>query len=433
MLNKVERFIQANNLLSRDALHIVALSGGADSTALLRVLLYLGYRVEAAHCNFHLRGDESMRDERFCQELCRRLGVGFHLVHFDTHTYARLHKMSIETAARQLRYQWFEQLRQDIGADDICVAHHKDDNVETVLMNIIRGTGLNGLCGIRPRNGHIVRPLLSVSRDEIIGYLRSIGQDYVMDSTNLIDDATRNKIRLKVLPYLKSINNSVSENIDLLSRRMAEVEKVVKANLKPTRNLSEISQCASPELMVFSMLSPLGFNQSQIADITNHILNGDKGQTWRSDGYEICLGHDEMEIFQGHGDELEVKLVMPEPGVYVIDGQRKIAVRQEEWTGKEAIPRSADRVVVDADKVGFPLTLRTPVAGDRFVPFGMRGSKLVSDFLTDHHFSALRRQRQLLLTSPKGIVWVVGQRIDDRAKVSATTKSIFSIEIRQVP
>lgn len=433
MLNKIERFIESNNLLRRDDLHLVALSGGADSTALLRVLIDLGYNVEAAHCNFHLRGDESMRDERFCQQLCQQLGVGFHLVHFDTRTYAKLHKLSIETAARQLRYQWFEQLRHDIGAADVCVAHHKDDNVETVLMNIIRGTGLNGLCGIRPRNGNIVRPLLSVARDEILDYLQSIGQDYVVDSTNLIDDATRNKIRLKVLPYLKSINSSVSDNINLLSNRMTEVEKVVKSSLRPSRNFSEIRKSTSPELMVFELLSPMGFNYKQIADITGHILNGDKGQTWQSGEYEICLGHDEIEIFHGHGDGLKVNLVIPEPGVYVIDKKQKLVVRSLEWNCQENIPRLANKVYVDADKVGFPLTLRTPETGDRFVPFGMKGSKLVSDFLTDRHFSALSRQRQLLLTCSNAIVWVVGQRIDNRVKVSSSTKSILSIELRRQP
>lgn len=431
MLNKVARFIESNGLMRHDALHIVALSGGADSTALLRILLTLGYHVEAAHCNFHLRGEESMRDERFCRQLCRRLGVGFHLVHFDTLTYSETHKLSIETAARQLRYRWFHQLREDIGADDICVAHHKDDNVETVLMNIIRGTGLNGLCGIRPRNGFIVRPLLIVSRDEIVDYLRSIGQDFVVDSTNLVDDATRNKIRLKVLPYLKSINSSVSDNINLLSRRMAEVEKVVSSAIKRTTALADICSCASPELMVFELLSPLGFNQKQIADVANHAVRGDAGQVWRSDDYEICLGHSEIEIFKRNNGSDKPHLVMPEPGVYVVDEKRKLAVDVSEWTGTEAISRAPNKVTFDAEKVSFPLMLRTPQQGDRFVPFGMRGSRLVSDFLTDRHFSSLSRQRQLLLTDTHGIVWVVGQRIDDRVKVTSSTTRVMSVELRK--
>lgn len=431
MLNKVARFIESNSLLRRDALYIVALSGGADSTALLRLLLALGYHVEAAHCNFHLRGPESMRDEQFCQELCHRLGIGFHLVHFDTLSYARLHKLSIETAARQLRYKWFHQLRQDISADDICVAHHKDDNVETVLMNIIRGTGLNGLCGIRPRNGHIVRPLLAVSRDEIIGYLNSIGQNYVVDSSNLVDDATRNKIRLKVLPYLKTINSSVSDNINQLSLRMTEVEKVVKSSITPTANLTAIRSSASPELMVFSLLAPLGFNQKQIADVASHAVSGSTGQTWRSAHYEICLGHSEIEIFHRDSGSRKLHLVIPEPGVYVVDEKRKLAVSTSEWNGSEAIPRSPNQAVIDAEKVSFPLLLRTPMAGDRFQPFGMKGSRLVSDFLTDRHLSSLARQRQLLLTDAHGIVWVAGQRIDERVKVTADTTRIIRVKIRQ--
>ncbi len=431
MLNKIKRFIESQKLLSRNKLYIVALSGGADSTALLRILSTLGYKVEAAHCNFNLRGAESMRDEEFCKNLCQKLNIAFHLIHFDTYTYAETHKLSIETAARELRYKWFEQLRLDTDAADICVAHHKDDNVETVLMNIIRGTGLNGLCGIRPRNGHIVRPLLCVSREEIIGFLRSLKQDYVTDSTNLVADATRNKIRLKVMPYLKTINSSVSENINLLSKRMVEVEKVVKGNLKPSHSLAEIRNSASPEMMVFALLSPLGFNHKQIEDVTNHISSNDSGQIWCSENYEICLGYNEIEIFEGRDSSRNINLKVPEEGIYVIDDKRKLVVKQAEWTGKEAIPKSPEKIYVDSEKVSFPLTLRNPRQGDRFIPFGMKGSKLVSDFLTDRHFSALKRQSQLLLTDDNGIVWVAGLRIDDRVKITSETKRILSIEIRQ--
>ena len=175
MNRKIEKFIAEQGLLLKDGLYIVALSGGADSVALPRCLLALGYRIEAAHCNFHLRGEESDRDEQFVIQLCQQLEVPLHLAHFDTRSYAQLHKVSIEMGARELRYHYFEQLRQDIGATDICVAHHQDDSVETLLINLIRGTGIHGLTGIRPRQGHIVRPLLCVSRMEIEEGLKKIG------------------------------------------------------------------------------------------------------------------------------------------------------------------------------------------------------------------------------------------------------------------
>ena len=164
MWSKVKRYIEKYKLLNTNELYLVALSGGADSVGLLLLLKNAGFNVHAAHCNFHLRGDESDRDEAFCVELCQRLGVELHRAHFDTREYAELHKVSIEMAARELRYKWFEQLRQDIGAVGICVAHHRDDSVETVLLNLVRGTGLRGLTVIQPRNGNILRPLLCVSR-----------------------------------------------------------------------------------------------------------------------------------------------------------------------------------------------------------------------------------------------------------------------------
>ena len=222
MLNKISAFIEQHQLLRHDdAKYIVALSGGADSVALLLVMHQLGYRVEAAHCNFRLRGQESDRDEQFVAELCNKKQTPLHIIHFDTVAYAKLHQVSIEMAARELRYRYFEQLRQDIGADDVCVAHHQDDAVETLLMNLLRGTGIHGLTGIRPRNGHIVRPMLCVTRAEIVGYLDSAHQPYVTDSTNLVPDVVRNKIRLNVIPQLLALNPSASQNIARTARGRA--------------------------------------------------------------------------------------------------------------------------------------------------------------------------------------------------------------------
>ena len=201
MLNKVRDFIDREGLLSSDGLYIVALSGGADSVALLRILRHLGYRIEAAHCNFHLRGEESNRDEDFVKSLCSKLQIPLHLIHFDTTEYA----------------------------------HHRDDAVETFLMNLLRGSGIHGLTGIRPKNGAVVRPLLCLSREEIELYLHSIGQDYVTDSTNLVDDVVRNKIRLNVLPLLKEINPKAAENIDKTTAFLREAEKVYAHSMDKQR------------------------------------------------------------------------------------------------------------------------------------------------------------------------------------------------------
>jgi len=214
MVEIVRQFIERQHLLDRQGLHLAAVSGGADSVCLLLVLKALSYRVEAVHCNFHLRGDESQRDEAFVKRLCQQTGTELHLTHFDTTTYAELHHVSIEMAARELRYHYFEQLRHDIGADTICVAHHQDDSAETILMNMVRGTGLRGMQGIQPQRGHIVRPLLCVDRKQIEEWLKQRGQDYVTDSTNLVPDIVRNQLRLNVIPQLEKACPQAKANRD---------------------------------------------------------------------------------------------------------------------------------------------------------------------------------------------------------------------------
>ena len=213
MIYKVEKYIAKHNLLTKEKSVLVALSGGADSVALLVALLKLEYRIEAVHCNFHLRGEESNRDETFVRELCQRRGVKLHVIEFDTTQYAKEKGISIEMAARELRYDAFEKLRKETGAGAIAVAHHMDDSAETILLNLVRGTGIKGLHGIQPKNGYIVRPLLCVGREEIIDYLKWRNEQFVTDSTNLTSDYTRNKIRLEIIPKLAEINPSIKENL----------------------------------------------------------------------------------------------------------------------------------------------------------------------------------------------------------------------------
>ena len=229
---KIEQYIDQEKLFTREDKILVTLSGGADSVALLRLLLDMGYTCEAAHCTFHLRGDESVRDEMFVRELCLQLEVPLHVQHFQTTEEAEKRHISIEMVARELRYAWFEQLRLQQGANVIAVAHHKDDSVETLLLNLIRGTGINGLLGIRPKNGNIVRPLLCLDRKEITEYLQEIGQYYVTDSTNLQDEYTRNKIRLNLLPLMQEINPSVKESLLRTSEHLNDAALLYKKGIE---------------------------------------------------------------------------------------------------------------------------------------------------------------------------------------------------------
>ena len=283
-------------------LFLVALSGGADSVCLLLAMKRLGYRVEAIHCNFHLRGAESDRDENFCKRLCEREQIPFHTVHFDTKTYAEVHKVSIEMAARELRYGYFEQLRKAIDAEAILVAHHKNDAVETLLMNLLRGTGIHGLQGIKPRNGRIIRPLLCVSRQEIVEWLNMIGQDYVTDSTNLEDDVTRNKLRLNIIPLLEQINPAASENISQTALRMVEAGKVFDAAMDDTvANVTcgstddlivvdkeKLNAVPSKEYTLHTILSEYHFSPSQVEEISQSDYS-QSGKSWESATHQLVV------------------------------------------------------------------------------------------------------------------------------------------------
>ena len=455
MLNKVKRFIASEHLLRVDALYLVALSGGADSVALLLCLKELGYRVEAVHCNFHLRGEESLRDEQFCEELCQREDIPLHKAHFDTQAYADLHKVSIEMAARELRYRYFFQLKEALGADGVCVGHHKEDSVETILINLVRGTGLNGLMGIRPRNNDVIRPLLCVSRQDIEDYLRQHAVSFVTDSTNLVDDVMRNKIRLNVLPQLSEINPSVTDAILTTANHLSEVDTIVQESLKTALgkaisfinpvtqvssnslsnepfllDLSVFQTFPSPSYLLFHVLKPLGFSSSQIAEMVSH-LDGQTGQLWYSSTHELT--HDRGFFMVLPREEAEPReLVIPETGRYVYDEQLSLRLTERALIPSSNVSFSKNPMIVDLDaaSISFPLTLRRVAEGDRFTPLGMRGTQLVSDFLTNLKRNRFEKRNQLVLLDATGtILWVLGLRINDRFKLTPQSSSCLQIEI----
>lgn len=424
MWSKVSAYINKHKLLNANDLYIVALSGGADSVALLLLLKEGGFNVHAAHCNFLLRGSESDRDEAFCVDLCRQLGVELHRAHFATREYAEAHKVSVEMAARELRYNWFEQLRKDIGAVGICVAHHRDDSVETVLLNMIRGTGLRGLTGIQPRNGYVLRPLLCVSRDEIEHFLAKRGQKYVIDSTNLETDVKRNKVRLQVLPLLRTLNPAVSDNIQRMVENVAEAQIVLDSlldNFKKhnTLELSELEKYGLSEYIIYEWLKNYGFNGTQ----ARQILEAETGKiVSSSQGYDVLKDRERLII------ERTLKpfnpMRIPEEGMYVLDEKMRLSLRKcAAYVSKKPFVAT-----FDAQKVVFPLTVRRVEEGDWMIPFGMRGRKLLSDLMTDRKMTVFEKRRQLVVVDAQDvIVWAVGLRIADSVAVAETTQSVLEL------
>lgn len=445
MLNKVKQFIAEKHLLKADDLYLVALSGGADSVALLLVLKELGYSIEAVHCNFHLRGEESLRDEQYCKELCEREDIPLHIAHFDTKEYADLHKVSIEMAARDLRYKYFFQLKDDLQAAAICVGHHKEDSVETILINLLRGTGLSGMMGISPDANSIIRPLLSVSRQEIEQYLEERKVNYVTDSTNMIDDVVRNKIRLNIIPLLQEINPSVNDAILTTAQHLTDANIILQDSLEKTVkkgvlqsgesikiDLSVVKSFPVPTYFLFHVLKPMGFTAAQIEEIGRH-TDGQTGQIWTSTTHELT--HDRGFIYV-HERQTEVrsKLVLPEKGRFVFDDKYSVRLSETDIRGEEGSVFSRNPLVVDLDAslVRFPLTLRRTQEGDRFVPLGMQGSQLVSDFLTNLKRNRFEKRDQMVLVDAADeIVWVVGLRINDRFKITPKTTDRLRIELLQ--
>ena len=378
-------------------LWLVALSGGADSVALSLMIRQSGIDVRALHCNFHLRGEESDRDERFVRDFCRQNHIALDVRHFDTRAEAQEHGESIEMAARRLRYTWFAQRAQELHAAGICVAHHMDDQAETILLNIIRGTGAKGLQGMQADRTHgnlrIVRPLLNITRQEILEYLRSNNQSYVTDSTNLEHEATRNRIRLQVIPLLRELNPNITKTLV----RMAQ-------NLRHDLDSDQESQ-------YFQRLQPLGFSRSQILDIAAHRDSNNSGRVWSSDTHTATVKDGQLIIAANTDDTTLPELCIQE--VSEARFQKGIAY-------------------IDADTVQLPLTLRKMQAGDRFRPYGMHsGSKLISDFLTGRKVNILEKQRQVVVTDHTGaIVWVAPREIDDRNKITPSTTHILKLSLK---
>lgn len=400
--------------LSPDRLYLVALSGGADSVALALMMKERGLNVYALHCNFHLRGKESDRDENFVRHFCDANNIPLEVCHFDTRNLAKKYGMSIEMEARELRYTWFAEQAQTLKAEAICVAHHKDDQAETLLLNLIRGTGMRGLAAMHPDrtiNGlRILRPLLDITKQEILDYLASRHQEYVTDSTNLERDALRNRIRLDVMPMLRELNPNIT---DCLARTAYNVRMELDAD--------------SEEASYHKWLAPLGFSRQQILDIYAHRPHGSDeiisatGQIWHSSTHNLLMDRGKWILQEKTEDNAESI-----PELVITRLPSGTVIRKEDFTDRQ-------QALVDADSISGTLELRYVQTGDRFRPFGfVSGSKLVSDYLTDRKVSLFDKQKQLVAidSATQRIVWLVGREIDNRYRITQSTKNILRITCR---
>ena len=435
-VERVRRYIGRNIPLAAGDSVLVGLSGGADSVALLSILVELGYRCEACHCNFGLRGEESLRDRCFAADTAERLGVPFRETAFDTLAYAAENKLSVEMACRELRYAWFEQQRREAGAAYVAVAHHRDDSVETLLLNLIRGTGLTGLTGIQPVNGTVIRPLLSLSRADIESYLADRRLGFVIDSTNRETLYTRNKIRLQLLPLLREINPSVSDTLARMSTQLREVEEIYREAVARYRrqllrreddglhiDLAALRGLAGARTLLFELIRDYGFLSSQLDDIWAAI-DAPSGKFFDAPLYRLLKDRNEFVLYPRREESREYYI---EKGVSRVEVPVCLTFAEYDADGYE-IPRSSDTACFDADALPFPLRVRQWREGDRFKPFGMNGHRKLSDYFTDHKYTLSRKQNTWLLCSSEEIVWIIGERASDNYKISSDTRRVLEIK-----
>lgn len=440
MIERIARNMKGNCTTQASDKILVALSGGADSVALLHTLKETGYHCVAAHCNFHLRRDESDRDEAFVRQLCQTWDIQLHVTHFNTTETAASLGISIEMAARQLRYEWFENLIDTLQLNLLATGHHADDSAETFFLNLLRGTGIKGLAGIKWRTGYIIRPLLSESRINIEEYCNANGLDYVTDSTNEEQHYLRNKIRHTIMPIFKQMNPSFLETMQHNMERMKEVGEIMAekiedfkhealASEEETTLISKdiLTQAKQPHLILFEILNPYGFSSTAIHDILYCISNNKIGRHFFTTNFRLIIDRHNLVLLKRNKEE--------EHSMYYIEKDQtntefplKLTIKSYVRPDNFEIIKDKRLLLVDADKIEFPLTIRKWNHGDSFKPLGLNGFKKISDYLTDIKMRRDQKENLWILLSGTDICWIIGSRPDDRFKITNKTKNIVEIE-----
>jgi tRNA(Ile)-lysidine synthase len=432
-------FIEQNNLFEHNSKILAAVSGGMDSVIMAHLLKSAGFNFSIAHCNFQLRGNESANDQEFCNQLAQQLGVAFHTTSFDTLKYVADNKVSTQMAARELRYQWFEQIRQQSGYSVIALAHHQNDAIETILLNLTRGTGIAGMHGILPKSGQLVRPMLFLNRDEIQNIIEDNQIAYVEDSSNASVKYARNKIRLEVTPKLKELNpgleHTFKNNLEhfkglelILQQRVTELKKehFVAKGEEIHISLAEIKKLEPKRLLLFNLLQEYGFNETVIDDLIS-ALDKHSGRVFETAGFSLLLDRDQLIITKkGPIPYQPVKIGKNDHEVNY--GGYKLNILHDDRA--LIVKNNPMGLSADADLLVYPLTLRPWKQGDYFYPLGMKTRKKLSDFFIGQKIPLHQKNEIPLLVNGNGeLIWVGGYRPDERYKVTDNTKKVTIFEL----
>ncbi|MFA5326965.1 MAG: tRNA lysidine(34) synthetase TilS [Prolixibacteraceae bacterium] len=439
MIEQFLKYIREEKLFHSAQRILLAVSGGADSMLMLHLFASAGFSVGIAHCNFGLRGAESDGDEQLVAEYCDQHNLAFYVKRFNTEEYALQEGISIEMAARDLRYNWFNQLLGQHEFDFLATAHHQDDVIETFLINLSRGSGIKGLSGIQAKSGRIIRPMLFTNREEILDYCEKMKISFRNDSSNLDTIYKRNLIRQEILPLMEQINpafrknalktiDNLNETGQLFQQRMSEIRATVYSEDEQGAmiHIDKLLTLSPIRTILFELIRDFGFQAEQIDDIADS-LTKESGRKFFSGAYRLVKDREYLLIspFSAKPD----KVFYLDENCEKINFPLPLILERFDRTRDFRFSTHAHVVDLDFDRLVFPLIIRHWQEGEYFKPLGMSGLKKISDYFIDEKYSIPEKENAWILASGNQVVWIVGKRLDDRFKITAKTKKILRIKL----
>jgi tRNA(Ile)-lysidine synthase len=436
MLARVHSFVSQHNMAGTGDRILLAVSGGIDSMVMSFLFLHLPFKSGIAHCNFSLRGQESDLDEELVRKFSYKNGIPFFSIKFDTRKYAGEHRISTQMAARELRYSWFEQVREANGYDAVAIAHNLNDNAETILINLARGTGPSGLSGMKPKKGRIIRPLLFASREQISAYAEEHQVEYREDRSNSEVKYTRNKIRHKLLPLLQEINPSIIDTLTETAVRFSELDEILSGYISGLKeelirpgdgnyliDLDKLRPYSDNRTILFGLFREFSLDNTMLTDLQN-IIEGRTGSYINTGTHRIFRDRNEL-IVTGMKAGPSTAIVGTVDEFNRLDG---ISAEIRNIDDGFHIPADSKIAALDHDRIVFPLTVRRWQPGDFFYPLGMMDRKKLSDYFIDRKYSVPEKERKMIVESAGNIVCIIGDRIDDRYRITPETRKVLVIK-----
>ncbi|PWJ42534.1 tRNA lysidine(34) synthetase TilS [Sediminitomix flava] len=443
MLQDFLTFINLKKLFSQEHRLLVAVSGGVDSVVLVHLLQMANFNFSIAHCNFSLRAEESDKDEKFVESLAEELNVPFHSIRFDTNSYAEKHQKSIQMAARDLRYDWFDKLVEEHQFDFLLTAHHTSDVLETMIFNLTKGTGIEGLHGILPQKDKLIRPLLFTDKDSLTAFAIQNNWKWREDQSNASNKYARNMIRNQVTPLLQKINPTVTLGIKETADRIRGVEKIFFREVERVKSQGIRWQgetfffslrtlvdydTEEQETFLYYILREYGFSYAQIKQVVS-VLEKHSGKEFFNEKYSLVKDRDFLVMTPKElGNDFELEISKELQNVKLSDEELTFEVLPKERWKLDTSPYIA---ALDYDRLTFPLRIRNWQAGEKMKPLGFKNRKKVSDVLTDLKVPRNLKQKVKVLESGGDICWVIGHRMDDRFKVKSETKTVLQIRLKK--